>query len=115
MTRLTRRGFLTTGVAATLTALPRMPAALGAVPSHLKDGPLEKLQPFPASAVRLGPGLLKQEAQVNARYLDSLSAEGMLYSFRATAGITPKGTPYGGWEEPKCELRGHFSGGHYLS
>ena len=24
-------------------------------------------------------------------------------------------TPYGGWEDPKCELRGHFAGGHSLS
>jgi uncharacterized protein len=115
MIHLSRRGFLRTGVAATLATLPWTPAALSTPPTPAPQRPPEKLQPFPLNAVRLGPGNLNQQAQINARYLDSLSADRMLYSFRATAGITPKGTPYGGWEDPGCELRGHFSGGHYLS
>ena len=115
MTHVSRRVFLTAGAAATLVTAHRIPAALGAAPGQTPARSLERLQPFPLSAVRLGPGRLNQEAQINARYVDSLSAERMLYSFRATAGITPRGAPYGGWEDPKCELRGHFSGGHYLS
>src|SRR5437773_974745 len=29
--------------------------------------------------------------------------------------ISSSADPVGGWEEPKSELRGHFTGGHYLS
>src|SRR5262249_18452013 len=52
---------------------------------------------------------------INARYLDSLDNERLLHSFRLTAGIASSVTPYGGWEDPHCELRGHFAGGHSLS
>ncbi|KAJ6816897.1 uncharacterized protein M6B38_416255 [Iris pallida] len=38
----------------------------------------------------------------------------MLWSFRKTAGLDAPGTPYGGWEAPSMELRGHFVG-HYMS
>ena len=43
------------------------------------------------------------------------STDRLLHSFRLTSGITSTATPYGGWEKPDCELRGHFNGGHYLS
>ncbi len=38
----------------------------------------------------------------------------LLFNFRKTAGLHTKAKPYGGWEHPKVELRGHFVG-HYLS
>lgn len=113
MIHLSRRDILRTGVAAALLTKVGRPSA--AVALQASSQPLERLHPFPLSAVRLGPGLASEEAQINARYLDSLSADRLLYSFRVTAGITPKATPYGGWEDPNCELRGHFSGGHFLS
>jgi uncharacterized protein len=75
----------------------------------------EKIVPFPLSAVRLGPGIFAEQAETNARYLDSLTTDRLLHSFRLTAGITSSATPYKGWEDPTCELRGHFNGGHYLS
>src|SRR4051812_14167701 len=68
MIHLSRRGFLRTGVAATLATLPRMPAALSASPTLTPQRPLERLQPFPLNAVRLGPGFLNQQAQINSRY-----------------------------------------------
>lgn len=74
-----------------------------------------KWHPFPLTAVRLGPGVFREQAEINARYLDSLTHDRLLHSFRLTAGLTSTATPYGGWEEPTCELRGHFAGGHYLS
>ncbi|GAU32557.1 hypothetical protein TSUD_218150 [Trifolium subterraneum] len=43
-----------------------------------------------------------------------LDVDRLLWSFRKTAGLPTPGMPYGGWEEPKAELRGHFVG-HYLS
>jgi DUF1680 family protein len=38
-----------------------------------------------------------------------------LHMFRVTAGLPSAAKPLGGKERPTCELRGHFSGGHYLS
>ena len=65
--------------------------------------------------VRLADGIFKTQAEANQRYLDSLATDRLLHSFRLTAGITSSAKPFGGWEEPKGELRGHFAGGHYLS
>lgn len=73
------------------------------------------LSAFPLSAVRLLDGPFKQSAEVNEKYLDSLQTDRLLHSFRLTSGITSTATPYGGWEIPTGELRGHFSGGHFLS
>ena len=75
----------------------------------------ERIVAFPLSAVRLGPGIFAEQAEINARYLDSLTSDRLLHSFRLTAGITSSAKPYGGWESPTVELRGHFNGGHYLS
>ncbi|AFL88078.1 hypothetical protein Terro_1782 [Terriglobus roseus DSM 18391] len=74
-----------------------------------------RLSPFPMSAVRLLDGEFKRSADVNEKYLDSLQVDRLLHSFRLTAGITSSAKPYGGWEIPNGELRGHFAGGHYLS
>src|ERR1700738_3163320 len=75
----------------------------------------ERIVPFPLGAVRLGTGIFAEQAEINAKYLDSLASDRLLNSFRMTAGMTSNATPYKGWEEPTCELRGHFAGGHYLS
>ena len=80
-------------------------------PAH----PAGRLVPFPPTSVRLGPGIFQEQEEINARYLDSLKVDRLLHSFRATAGIPSSVTPYKGWEDPTCELRGHFAGGHFLS
>jgi DUF1680 family protein len=74
-----------------------------------------KLVPFAMTQVRLLDGIVKQQAEINQVYLDTLKTDRLLHSFRATSGLASKATPYGGWEKPDCELRGHFNGGHYLS
>jgi hypothetical protein len=74
-----------------------------------------RIVPFPLGSVRLAPGIFKEQAEINALYIDSLSVDRLLHSFRVTAGLSSTATPYKGWEEPTCELRGHFAGGHYLS
>jgi hypothetical protein len=86
-------------------------ALLADEPEH----PAGKLQPFPLASVRLSPGIFKQQEEINARYLDSLAVDRLLHTFRITAGISSSATPYKGWEDPTCELRGHFAGGHFLS
>ncbi|CAI5988612.1 unnamed protein product [Closterium sp. NIES-65] len=73
------------------------------------------LSPLPLHAVRLSPSTRQFAAQsANLEYLLTLDADRLLWSFRRTAGEEPIGKPYGGWENPNSELRGHFVG-HYLS
>ncbi|XP_028759417.1 uncharacterized protein LOC114718302 [Neltuma alba] len=65
--------------------------------------------------VRLLPGSIHARAQLtNLEYLLLLDVDSMLWNFRKTAGLPTLGNPYGGWESPELELRGHFVG-HYLS
>ncbi|XP_027929696.1 uncharacterized protein LOC114185929 isoform X1 [Vigna unguiculata] len=65
--------------------------------------------------VRLHEGSVHGRAQqTNLEYLLMLDVDRLLWSFRKTSGLPTPGTPYGGWEDPKIELRGHFVG-HYLS
>ena len=73
------------------------------------------VMPFGMKQVRLLAREVATAADINQKYLDSLTTDRLLHSFRLTAGITSNATPYGGWEKPDCELRGHFNGGHYLS
>ncbi|KAF5175774.1 proline-tRNA ligase [Thalictrum thalictroides] len=65
--------------------------------------------------VRLDPNSIHGYAQqTNLEYLLMLDVDSLVWSFRKTAGLSTPGYPYGGWESPKQELRGHFVG-HYLS
>ncbi|XP_052199692.1 uncharacterized protein LOC127806435 isoform X1 [Diospyros lotus] len=65
--------------------------------------------------VRLDPESKHGQAQqTNLEYLLLLDVDSLVWSFRKTAGLETPGKPYGGWEDPTCELRGHFVG-HYLS
>lgn len=73
------------------------------------------VMPFGMKQVGLLAGEVATAAETNQKYLDSLTTDRLLHSFRLTAGIASTATPYGGWEKPDCELRGHFNGGHYLS
>jgi hypothetical protein len=111
-----RRDFLKAGTTAALVCSSGATAfATPTSKSGLAGQPTGKLQPFPLAAVRLGPGVFKEQADINDRYLDSLAADRLMHSFRVTAGLSSSAAPYGGWEEPTCELRGHFNGGHSLS
>lgn len=115
MVDVTRRNFLktTAGVAwlSCLGSSAVVHALSAGEPAHSSG----KLEPFPLTSVRLGPGIFKEQEEINARYLDSLATDRLLHTFRVTAGISSSATPYKGWEDPTCELRGHFAGGHYLS
>ncbi|KAL9169075.1 hypothetical protein ABFS82_04G055900 [Erythranthe guttata] len=65
--------------------------------------------------VRLDPNSIHGIAQqTNLEYLLMLDVDRLVWSFRKTAGLSTPGEPYGGWEAPDVELRGHFVG-HYLS
>ncbi len=74
-----------------------------------------KIQPFPMTQVRLRPGPFQQMLEINRRYVAMLPNDRLLHSFRQTAGLQSSAEPFGGWEAPDVELRGHLAGGHYLS
>jgi len=78
-----------------------------------KDVPA-KVQPFPMTQVRLLPGIYKDAQEWNRGYMQRLAADRLIHNFRLNAGLPSPAQPFGGWEEPKGELRGHFTG-HYLS
>jgi DUF1680 family protein len=109
-----RRNFLKTSTAVATLSLIGTAALRGALHASA-EGLSGNLAPFPLGAVHLAPGIFKEQAEINDRYLDSLSVDRLLHSFRMTAGISSTAIPYKGWEDPTCELRGHFAGGHFLS
>ena len=122
--RLTRREWLTSAAAAAgVAALPRFAVATmeqggqsaNAFSPKVGDKVAARLQPFPLKQVSLRGGACQQAQEVNRVYLHSIPNDRMLHTFRLNAGLPSSAEPLGGWEEPKCELRGHFAGGHFLS
>ena len=73
-----------------------------------------KVEPFPMTQVRILGGAYKDAQDWNLGYMNRLPADRLLHNFRLNAGLPSSAEPFGGWEEPKGELRGHFTG-HYLS
>ncbi len=115
MMNRSRRKFLKTSAGAAGLSLVGPSAFVKALSAEESIHPAGRLEAFPLHSVRLTPGIFKEQADINERYLDSLGVDRLLHSFRITAGIPSTATPYKGWEDPTCELRGHFAGGHYLS
>ncbi len=70
--------------------------------------------PFPLEQVRLLDGPFLDAARTNQQYLNSLPKDRLVHNFRVNAGLPSSAEPLGGWEDPSCELRGHFTG-HFLS
>ncbi len=70
--------------------------------------------PFNLRNVRLLDGPFKQAMERDLKYMLSLEPDRLLHMFRVTAGLPSSAQPYGGWEKPDVELRGHTIG-HYLS
>ena len=73
-----------------------------------------RVKPFPISQVRLLPGPFQQSSEWNRAYMNWLGVDRLLHNFRVNAGLPSNAEQLGGWEAPKSELRGHFTG-HYLS
>jgi len=73
-----------------------------------------QVQPFSLTSVRLGDGPFRDAMLLDERYLLSLDPNRFLHTFRINAGLPTTAKPYGGWEKPDGELRGH-SLGHYLT
>jgi len=81
-----------------------------------KDGVVVpvKARAFRLEDVRLLDGPFKRAMELDRQYLLSLDVDRLLHNFRVNAALPSSAEPLGGWEEPNCELRGHFVG-HYLS
>jgi len=110
-----RRNFLKTSACVAGLCLAGSSAVAETLSADEPEHPSGRLVPFPLDSVRLAPGIFQEQEEINARYLDSLTVDRLLHSFRITAGIPSSAIPYNGWEDPTCELRGHFAGGHFLS
>ncbi|MDI7775812.1 glycoside hydrolase family 127 protein [Asticcacaulis sp. EMRT-3] len=73
-----------------------------------------RLAPFGGGQVRLNSGPFLDAQKANRAFMLRQDPERLLHTFRLNAGLPTKAQPLGGWEDPSCELRGHFTG-HYLS
>jgi DUF1680 family protein len=106
-------------VANSLGALTTQDPVLNSVDAQGKKVDRERVAwqvlPFSMKQVRLLPGPCLTAQDLNRKYLHSLPTDRLAYSFRQTAGLSTSAQPFGGWEKPDSELRGHFTGGHYLS
>lgn len=71
-------------------------------------------RPFNLKHVRLFAGIFFDTMQRDSAYLLSLEPDRFLHNFREVAGLPSDVEPYGGWESPDVQLRGHTLG-HYLS
>jgi DUF1680 family protein len=90
--------------------------------SRQSETSLEKIKPkidiiarsFSLKKVRLLDGPFKDAMERNRQYLYELDTDRLLHNFRVNARLPSSDEPLGGWEEPDCELRGHFVG-HFLT
>ncbi|KAG1655843.1 hypothetical protein FOA52_008285 [Chlamydomonas sp. UWO 241] len=86
--------------------------------SDARAPPGPSIRGFSLGDVRLSQDTFQSRAmRSNADYLLSpgLAPDRLLYAFRANAKLPTPGVPFiGTWEDPHCELRGHFVG-HYLT
>ena len=98
------------------TLLPALAILLTypAFAAEVQDKAATKVKPFALNDVKLLDGPFKHAEELNEAYLLSLDPDRLLHTFRLTAGLPTTAQPLGGWEDPKCELRGHAIG-HYLS
>jgi hypothetical protein len=86
----------------------------GAEPRTAGPAKPARLEAFPLRDVRLLDGPFQDAQRRGVAYLLRLDPDRLLHTFRRNASLPSTARPYGGWEAPDVELRGH-SLGHYLS
>jgi len=69
---------------------------------------------FESGEIRLLDSPFLRAQEWNSGYIKRIDVDRLLHNFRLNAGLPSNAQPLGGWEDPTCELRGHFAG-HYLS
>ena len=115
MMNRSRRKFLKTSAGAAGLGLVGPSAFVKALSAEESIHPAGRLEAFPLHSVRLTPGIFKEQADINERYLDSLEVDRLLHSFRITAGIPPRPLPTKVGKIQPASCAGTFAGGHYLS
>jgi len=92
------------------------PSAVQPVPGTYRNSSAPSLAvlPFDLKAVRLLDGPFREAMLRDKAYLLSLDPDRLLVAFQLNYGLPSTARPYGGWEEPNSEVRGHCLG-HYLS
>jgi len=73
-----------------------------------------QVQDFDLRDVRLLDGPFREAILRDQQYRLALDQDRLLCNFRITAGRPSTAAPFGGWEAPDVELRGHTIG-HYLT
>jgi len=75
-----------------------------------------RFEAFPRDKVQLLDGEFKRRFDVNRYYLMSLSSDALTFNHRLEAVLDQLTKPaeHTGWEDPGCQIRGHFLG-HWLS
>ncbi len=101
-------------VAISLVVLALIPSFALAADARVPPKIALRAEPFDLTQVRLLDGPFQHAQELDRQYLLSLDPQRFLHDFRINAGIPSSAQPLGGWEDPKCEVRGHFVG-HYLS
>ena len=74
MVHHSRRSFLKAGVGVAVLGVVGRSAVLDSVSAQVLESASDKLMPFPLVNVRLGPGIFKEQEEINARYLDERNA-----------------------------------------
>lgn len=115
MADISRRDFVATSTFA-IIGLPSLSnlSAERIASALATTAPTLRAKPFDLHDVRLRPGIELTGLETNRKYMLGLDSDRLLHMFRVTAGLPSTAKPYGGWEAPDNELRGHFVG-HYLS
>ncbi len=107
--------FSSLAIACLLALQSSVAADLPPVPDEIAVSPVSyEIKPFDLADVRLGPSPFRDAMDRDKAYLLSLDPDRFLHTFRLNVGLPSDARPYGGWEGPGVELRGH-SAGHYLS
>ena len=72
------------------------------------------VEPFGLTNVVLLDGPFHDAMLRDQKYLLALEPDRLLQTFRVNVGLPTSARPYGGWEGPQVEIRGHILG-HYLT
>ena len=112
--------FPTTLAAAYMSKLDVLPGYLNAVKQMAERNTTVDVfaaTPVGLNTVQLLPGGRGYHAlELNRQWLELFDPDRLLYNFRATSNVSIRNaTSYGGWEDPSSLLRGHVTGGHWLS
>ncbi len=106
----------------TVAGSPLFPASKFLLPSPGKEETKivvqnkVKLQalPFRLSDVRILDSPFREAMARGQNFLLAIDIDRLLHNFRLNAGLPSSARPYGGWEAPDVELRGHTLG-HFLT